>query len=42
MLAHGGKKPKSAIDFELLDQISPTEPQTHWRSVKKKFLKAVS
>ncbi|WP_261836540.1 MBL fold metallo-hydrolase [Vibrio ishigakensis] len=42
LLAHGGKKPKSAIDFELLDQISPTEPQTHWRSVKKKFLKAVS
>ncbi|GLX84855.1 Zn-dependent hydrolase [Thalassotalea loyana] len=42
LLAHGGKQPKANIDFDLINEVAPTEPQTHWRSVKKKLFKSLS
>ncbi len=42
LFAHGGKQQKSALDFPLINQLAPTEPQTHWRSVKKKLFKSLT
>ncbi|QOL25339.1 MBL fold metallo-hydrolase [Thalassotalea sp. LPB0316] len=42
LLAHGGKQPKSALDFNLIEELSPSVPQTHWRSVKNKLFKSLS
>jgi len=37
LLAHGGKIPKSTLDFDLIHDLAPNVPLTHWRSVKKKL-----
>lgn len=41
-LAHGGEQDLSEINFKLIEESTPSEPQTHWRSVKKKLSKVLS
>lgn len=41
ILAHQGEIPFGEIDFARLEQLAPTEPVTHWRSVKAKTKKAL-
>lgn len=42
LLAHQGEVTLSHEDYEFLKQQSPDLPMTHWRSVKSKFIKALS
>jgi glyoxylase-like metal-dependent hydrolase (beta-lactamase superfamily II) len=42
ILAHGGINQMNQSEFEALIEKAPNIPATHWRSVKKKLLKALS
>ena len=42
VLAHGGEKEISELEWQLLIDKAPKKPTTHWRSVKKKLTKVLS